>query len=489
MEAILTMATKTVGVGVIGFGTVGTGVVRLLLEDPARLEAVAGCRIELRHVCDIDLVRSRGVAVPPALLTDQVDRIINDPQVQVAVETVGGTTFAVDLMKRLLAAGKDVVTANKAALAKRGPELFEAARKAGRSISFEASCAAGIPIIRALRDGLVANRMSGLTGILNGTCNYILTQMSQTGAAYEDALAGAQKLGYAEADPTLDVNGEDTRHKLAILAGLAFGAEVRLEDIYVEGIEGVDALDISHGARLGYVLKLLAVGRMVGTVPFSGLGTVPFSGRLEKGAVPLASEAKGAVPISQQREMGTAPRMSLRVHPTFVPAGSPLATVSGADNAVLVTGHAVGNTFYVGPGAGEMPTASSIVADIIDAAIGRAKLTFDHAAWLAGRRLSLPAMPIHEIESRYYLRFDVLDKPGVLASLAGVLGANDISVASVFQQELRNPNCVPVVITTHMAREGNVTTALEEIRRLPIVTGRIVRIRLLSGADGEARRS
>jgi homoserine dehydrogenase len=442
VEANFTMAAKTIGVGVIGFGTVGTGVVRLLLEDPARLEAAAGCRIELRHVCDIDLVRPRGVAVPPALLTDQVERIINDPKVQVAVETVGGTTFAVDLMKRLLAAGKDVVTANKAALAKRGPELFEAARKAGRSISFEASCAAGIPIIRALRDGLVANRMTALTGILNGTCNYILTQMSQTGATYEDALAGAQKLGYAEADPTLDVNGEDTRHKLAILAGLAFGAEVRLDDVYVEGIAGVDALDISHGARLGYVLKLLAVGRVAG----------------------------GA--------------MSLRVHPTFVPAGSPLATVSGADNAVLVTGHAVGNTFYVGPGAGEMPTASSIVADIIDAAIGRAKLTFDHAAWLAGRRLSLPAQPIHEIESRYYLRFDVLDKPGVLASLAGVLGANDISVASVFQQELRNPNCVPVVITTHMAREGNVTTALEEIRRLPVVTGRIVRIRLLSGSDG-----
>ena len=435
---------KTIGVGVIGFGTVGTGVVRLLLEDAQRLEAAAGCRLVLRHVCDIDLKRPRGVAVPPALLTDQVDRVINDPEVQVAVETVGGTTFAVDLMKRLLAAGKDVVTANKAALAKRGPELFEAARAAGRSISFEASCAAGIPIIRALRDGLVANRISALTGILNGTCNYILTQMSETGASYADALAGAQKLGYAEADPTLDVNGEDTRHKLAILAGLAFGAEVRVDDIYVEGIAGVDALDIGYGQRLGYVLKLLAVGRMV----------------------------DGA--------------MSLRVHPTFVPAGSPLATVSGADNAVLVTGHAVGDTFYVGPGAGEMPTASSIVADIVDAAIGRAKLTFDHVAWLAGRRLALPVMPIQEIRSRYYLRFDVLDKPGVLAALAGVLGNHQISVASVFQQEIRDPNCVPVVITTHMAREGDVAAALEEIRRLPVVTGRIVRIRLLATREGAA---
>jgi homoserine dehydrogenase len=435
---------KTIGVGVIGFGTVGTGVVRLLLEDAARLEEVTDCRLVLRHVCDVDLTRPRGVAVPKELLTNQVERIIADPEVQVAVETVGGTTFAVDLMKRLLAAGKDVVTANKAALAKRGPELFEAARKAGRSISFEASCAAGIPIIRALRDGLVANRITAITGILNGTCNYILTQMSSTGAAYEAALAGAQKLGYAEADPTLDVSGGDTAHKLAILAGLGFGAAVNVEDVYVEGIADVDAFDIEYGARLGYTLKLLAVGRVT----------------------------DGA--------------MSLRVHPTFVPSGSPLATVAGADNAVLVTGHAVGDTFYVGPGAGEMPTASSIVADIVDAAIGRAKLTFDHVAWLSGRRQTLRAMPVQEIQSRYYLRFDVLDKPGVLASLAGVLGRHDISVASVLQQEFRRPEAVPVVITTHMAREGNVTTALEEIRRLPQVTGRIVRIRMLSPDQGAA---
>jgi homoserine dehydrogenase len=451
---------KTIGVGVIGFGTVGTGVVRLLLEDPARLEEAAGCRLELRHVCDIDLTRPRGVAVPQALLTDKVDRIINDPAVQVAVETVGGTTFAVDLMKRLLAAGKDVVTANKAALAKRGPELFEAARKAGRSISFEASCAAGIPIIRALRDGLVANRITALTGILNGTCNYILTQMSTTGASYEDSLAAAQKLGYAEADPALDVSGGDTGHKLAILAGLAFGAEVNLDDIYVEGIVGVDASDIVYGAQLGYVLKLLAVGRVAEAVPFSS--------------------DKGAVPISQQREMGTAPHLSLRVHPTFVAAGSPLATVLGVDNAVLVTGHAVGDTFYVGPGAGEMPTASSIVADIIDAAIGRAKITFDHAAWLAGRRRRLPVLPVQEVRSRYYLRFVVLDMPGVLASLAGVLGRHEISVASVLQHESKRAESVPVVITTHMAREGDVTAALEEIRRLPMVTGPIVRIRMLT---------
>ncbi|MBE3069443.1 MAG: homoserine dehydrogenase [Planctomycetes bacterium] len=435
---------KSIGVAVIGFGTVGTGVVRLLLEDADRLAQVAGVRLVLRHVCDVDLARPRGVAVPPGLLTDQVDRILADPEVGIAVETVGGTTFAVDLMKRLLAAGKDVVTANKAALAKRGGELFAAARQAGRSISFEASCAAGIPIIRALRDGLVANRLTALTGILNGTCNYILTQMSSTGASYDTALAGAQAKGYAEADPTLDVSGEDTRHKLAILAGLAFNAEVRVDDIHVEGIAGIDPSDITYGAQLGYVLKLLAVGRVV----------------------------DGAV--------------SLRVHPTFVAAGSPLATVSGVDNAVLVTGHAVGNTFYVGPGAGEMPTASSIVADVVDAAIGRARLTADHMAWLAGRRQAMPVQPIRDIRSRYYLRFDVRDEPGVLATIAGILGRHHISVASVLQHESVHSESVPLVITTHEAREGDVAAALDDIRGLPVVTGRKVRIRMLA-TQQEAR--
>jgi len=432
------------GVAVIGFGTVGCGVVRLLLEDGPRIAEATGCRLVLRHVCDLDLKRPRPVAVPKELLTDQVDSVINDPSVAVAVETVGGTTFAVDLMKRLLAAGKDVVTANKAALAKRGPELFEAARKAGRSISFEASVAAGIPIIRAIRDGLVANRITALTGILNGTCNYILTQMSSTGAAYAKALSEAQAKGYAEADPTLDVSGEDTRHKLAILAGLAFGAEVNVGDIYLEGIAGIDPDDITYGKQLGYTLKLLAVARIV----------------------------DGA--------------MSLRVHPTFVPASSPVATVSGIDNAVLVTGHAVGDTFYVGPGAGMMPTGSSIVADIVDAAIGRARITAGSVAWLAGRRIALPVQPMQEIRSRYYLRFVVADQPGVLAAVTGALGRNRISVASVLQYESDSPRGVPLVITTHIAREGDLAAALDEIRRLPVVSGPAVRIRMLATREESA---
>jgi homoserine dehydrogenase len=268
--------------------------------------------------------------------------------------------------------------------------------------------------------------------------------MSCTGALYEDALAEAQAKGYAEADPTLDVGGEDARHKLAILAGLGFGANINLEDVYVEGIAGLQPADIAYGAQVGYVLKLLAIGRCAG----------------------------GA--------------MSLRVHPTFVPAGSPLATVSGVNNAVLVTGHAVGDTFYVGPGAGEMPTASSIVADLVDAAMGRARVTFENIAWLAGRAQPLPVLPMSEIRTRYYLRFEVLDKPGVLGSIAGALGRHDISVASVLQHEPARPDAVPLVITTHRAREGNVARALDEIRRLPIVNGPAVRIRMLAGnGEGE----
>jgi len=428
---------RAIGVAVIGFGTVGTGVVRLLLEDADRLAEAAGVRLDLRRVCDVDLDRARGVSVPDGLLTANAQDCLDDPDVQILVETVGGTTVAVDLMKRALAAGKDVVTANKAALAERGDELFKAARDAGRSISFEASCAAGIPIIRAIRDGLIANRLSAITGILNGTCNYILTRMSSTGAAYADALAEAQAKGYAETDPTLDVSGGDARHKLAILAALALGTRVDVADVYVEGIEGISPHDIQFGSQLGYVLKLLAIGR-----------------REDDG-------------------------LTLRVHPTFIPATNPLATVGGANNAVLLTGHAVGDTFYTGPGAGQMPTASSIVADVVDAALGRAQTTFRSVSWLAGRGPDMPVKPIGKVRSRDYLRFDVLDHPGVLAGIAGVLGRHDISVASVLQHETTRPDSVPLVITTHEALEANVTSAMEEIQSLPTMAGPGVRIRML----------
>lgn len=425
------------GVAVVGFGTIGTGVVKLLLEDADRLAEASGCRLDLRHIVDVDLVRPRPLKVPEGLLHDDLDRVLSDPSVSVAVETIGGTTVAVDVMKQLLAAGKDVVTANKAALAERGTELFQAARDAGRSISFEASCGGGIPVIRAIRDGLIANRITALTGILNGTCNYILTQMTATGASYEAALTEAQQKGYAEPDPRLDVSGEDARHKLAILGGLAFGVDVRVDAISCEGIAEVDPSDIEFGGQLGYVLKLLAIGR-------------------------AGDEG-----------------VSLRVHPTFVSADSPLATVSGANNAVLVTGHAVGDTLYYGPGAGMMPTASAVVADVVDAALGRAGTTFEHLAWLAGRRTERRLRPMGRVVTRNYLRFDVVDRPGVLAEIAGVLGHHEISIASVLQHESADPEHVPLVVTTHDAPEANMAEAMEVIRGLATVRGRSVRIRML----------
>ncbi len=428
---------KTAGIAVIGFGTVGSGVVKLLLEDADLVAEAAGVRLELRHVCDVDLQRERPVTPPPDLLTGDLERVLADEATHVAIETIGGTTVAVDVMKRCLAAGKDVVTANKAALAERGEELLAAARDAGRSISFEASCAAGIPVIRAIRDGLIANRITALTGILNGTCNYILSQMTATGAAYDDALAEAQAKGYAEPDPTLDVTGDDAGHKLAILAGLAFGAAITFDDVYVEGIAGLAPADIRFGDQLGYTLKLLAIARA------------------DDGGV------------------------SLRVHPTFVPHASPLATVGGANNAVLVTGHAVGDTLYYGPGAGMMPTASSIVADCVDAALGRARTTFAHVAYLAGRHRALAVRPMDEVETRYYLRLEVADQPGVLAQVAGLLANVDISIASVLQYESRDPAHVPLVITTHTAREGNMARAMDTIRALPALRGQAVRIRML----------
>ncbi len=431
----------TIGVAVIGFGTVGTGIVKLLLEDAERLADAAGVRLELRHVVDVDLDTPRPVQVPEGVMTDDLERVLADAETRVAVETIGGTTVAVDVMKRFLAAGKDVVTANKAALAERGTELFDAAREAGRSISFEASCAAGIPVIRAIRDGLIANRLTALTGILNGTCNYILTQMSTEYHSYDKALRDAQAKGYAEADPTLDVTGEDARHKLAILAGMAFGAEVHLDDVYVEGIKGVHLSDLVYGGELGYVLKLLAIGRLV----------------------------EGA--------------LTLRVHPTFVPADSPLANVFDANNAVLLTGHAVGDTLYYGPGAGMMPTASSIVADIIDAALGRAGATFRHIAWLAGRRTRYPVRSMDETWTRNYLRLDVQDRPGVLGEITSVLGRHEIGIASVLQQEPEDPEHVPLVITTHGAHEGRMNAAMKQIRSLETVKGRSTRIRMLPDAE------
>ncbi|MBN2581658.1 MAG: homoserine dehydrogenase [Planctomycetes bacterium] len=428
---------QSANVAIIGFGTVGTGVARILLESGDALAARAGLRLNLKYICDTDLARPRGVQVPQGILTDSLDRVLADGDIRIVCELVGGTTIAYDIVEKALKAGKDVVTANKALLAERGMPLLKLAAERGRSIAFEASVAGGIPLILSVRDGLVANRISAVTGIVNGTCNYILTSMTEGGISYEQALAEAQQKGYAEADPTLDVSGGDSAHKLTILSWLAFGAPVRFEDVYCEGIQRIQPADIQFALELGYRVKLLAIG--------------------------------------ERNEDG---RLSLRVHPAFVPRSNPLAHVGGAYNAVTVHGDAVGDTLYYGLGAGQMPTASAVVADLVDTALGRTAITFKHRR-LFDEAAASAVRGIEDIESRYYLRFEVLDRPGVLASITGILGRHDISISSCLQHEPIDATHVPLIIMSHLAREGNIRRALAEIETLETVRREPAMIRVI----------
>ena len=430
------MDSKTCHVGIIGFGTVGSGVARILLEDGAKIQAKTGIEIALRRICDLDIATDRGVTLPEGILTSDLDEVIDDPEIEVIIQLVGGTTAAKDLMLRAIAAGKDVVTANKALLAEAGRELFQAAKAQGTSISFEASVGGGIPVIAAIRDGLIANDVSSIMGIVNGTCNYILSQMAAVGTPYEQALAEAQEKGYAEADPTLDVEGGDSAHKLAILAAIGFAADFHYHEVYVEGITHIDPVDIAYAAELGYTLKLLAIGKRFGN------------------------------------------ELELRVHPTLLPNEHPLAAVHDVFNAVCVTGSSVGETMFYGRGAGQMPTASAVVADVVDILLGKAKHTFDHMRLFPGRTESLRVRSIDEVESRYYLRFDALDRPGVLAQIAGEFGRHDISIASLMQKERHATQAVPLIVMTHQAREANLRQALADIEPHRVFEGTPVVIRV-----------
>ncbi|NQT88252.1 homoserine dehydrogenase [bacterium] len=430
------MNAKTRSVGLVGFGTVGTGVARILLQNAEPIAAKTGLDIALKRVCDIDVARDRGVAIPDGRMTTNVDDVLGDPEVEVVIELVGGTTFARELVLRALAAGKCVVTANKALIAEHGRELFDAARANGVSIAFEAAVGGGIPIVVGLRDGLIANDIQSVMGIVNGTSNYILTRMANEGARYDDVLADAQAHGYAEADPTLDVGGGDSAHKLAILAALGFAADFDHDDIYVEGIADTDAQDIGYAAELGYTLKLLAIGKRT-------------DGGLE-----------------------------LRVHPTLLPDEHPLASVHDVFNAIFVTGHAVGDTMFYGRGAGEMPTASAVVADIVDTLLGKAKLTFEQMHLLPGQTPRVALRDIGEVETRYYLRFNVKDQPGVMAKVTGEFGRHGISIASVIQKERHISRAVPLVIMTHRAREADLRRALADIEPHGVTEGPPVVIRV-----------
>ena len=433
------MKAKTVKIGIVGYGTVGTGVAKILFENADVISERTGLNLELVRVVDTDISSPRKFQLPEGILTDKLNVLLEDKSIDIALELVGGTTFAKDLQLQLLRSGKHVVTANKALLAEHGPELFREALNTDRCIAFEASCCGGIPIVSALRTGLAANQIKAFYGIFNGTCNYILTHMTRHGAAFSEVLKEAQDKGYAETDPTLDINGMDTAHKLAILAGLAFNCGIGMDEIHVEGIENVDIADIRNAREMGYILKLLAIG-----------------------------------------EKDTDGRISLRVHPAFISEQTPLARVDGPFNAVSVFGNAVGNVMFYGRGAGMMATASAVVADIIDIALGSSQPIFENLAMASEGKQPVTFKPADELNGRFYIRIMAKDEPGVFARYGHVLGKHEISISGVIQHERTGPdNTVPVVITTHPTQQKNMTAALLELEHLDVISGKPVCIRIV----------
>ncbi len=430
---------KPVQVGLIGFGTVGSGVVRLLTQHGERFLRRLGGPLVLKKVADLDLERPRPVPLDPALLTGNSQEILDDPEIDIIVELIGGTTEAYDLVLAALDRGKHVVTANKALLAVHGNELFHKALQRGVEIGFEASVCGGIPIILTLRQGLAANAIGEIFGILNGTSNYILTKMSATGETFQAALQEAQLQGIAEADPTLDVEGIDAAHKLALLMALAYGAQIDFAAIHVEGISRLEPIDIQFAKEFGYQIKLLAITRDDGQ------------------------------------------SVEARVHPTMIPLDHIMASVMGANNAVYITSDAAGSILLYGPGAGMMPSASAVAADLIDLAYnishgveGRVPPLGVNDAQHNRRRVK----PLDDIVTHYYLRFAAQDRPGVLSKISGILAQYDISIAAVIQKGRQSRGAVPVVMITHEAREANVQQALAQIHRLDIISEEAILIRI-----------
>ncbi|MBC8106413.1 MAG: homoserine dehydrogenase [Anaerolineae bacterium] len=436
------MATP-VGITLLGCGIVGSGVIRILNEQRELLQRRTGLVFEVRHVVVRDLEKHKAQSSILPFTTD-VDAALNDPRVTMVVELIGGVEDANTHVEKALRIGTPVVTANKSLLASRGPELFALARANDTCIAFEASCGGGIPIINALSHGLIANRIDALVGIVNGTCNVILTRMTKNGWSYEQALAEAQKAGFAEADPTLDISGRDAAQKLALLASLAFNVRITERDIHVEGIESIQPQDIAFARDLGYVIKLLV--------------------------------------IAQRGDLGSdagSDRISLRVHPTLVHQSDVLADVSGSFNAISVYGNALGHTSFYGRGAGQMPTASAVVSDMIGVALGTTPLAFEQLKIYPDTTPIADVLPFEQLETRYYLRLSARDVPGVLAEVAEALGRNGISLSAVLQRESDEGQHVPVVITTHKAREGSMRAALHAIDRLMTVEPPTVCLRIL----------
>ncbi len=422
---------QTINVGLVGFGTVGTGVAKIITEAGPALKRRAGAKISLKRIADIDLSRDRGVRLDKdTIMTTDAKEILDDKDIHVVIELIGGKEPAKSILLEAMRGKKHVITANKALLASDGLELFETAVRQDVEIGFEAAVAGGIPIIRALREGLVGNSILSIRGIVNGTANYILSTMSEEGGEFEEVLSQAIQKGYAEADPALDIDGYDSAHKLSILAALAYGVRVPPESIFTEGIRKITSMDIHYARDLGYTIKLLALSKKSG-------------GGLE-----------------------------VRVHPTMIPSNHLLASVGHVYNAIYLTGDHVGPVMFYGKGAGMMPTASAVVSDIIDIARGMTKS--------CGRRMpplgfygfsadELAVNPISDLVTKYYIRFPVVDKPGVLSMISGALGRHGISIHSVIQEGRQNSGPVHIIMLTHESREKDLVAALGEINQMDVV--------------------
>jgi homoserine dehydrogenase len=422
---------SSVSVGLIGFGTVGTGVAKVLIENAALIRRRVGVPVNLVRVADLDTKRDRGIRLPDGVLTADLRAVLDDPSIDIVLELMGGYDAAKQVILEAMAKGKQVVTANKALLAVHGEELFEAASRHHVDLGFEASVGGGIPIIRALAQGLAANAIRSMYGIINGTSNYILSRMTREGHGFAEVLAEAQRAGFAEADPTFDVDGIDSAHKLSIMVTLAYGTPVNFKEIYTEGITHLTPLDIAYAREFGYTVKLLGIAKF------------------------LESEIEA------------------RVHPTMIPSDSPVAQVEGVYNAIQLVGDAVGDIVLYGQGAGSLPTGSAVASDVID--IARNLLTgasgrVPPASFQRDQRRPLRIRPMEEIASLYYLRFMVVDRPGVLSQISGVLGQHGISISSVLQKGRKEGQTVPVVIMTHTAIERNVQAALRDINRMAFVS-------------------
>ena len=428
-----------INIGIIGFGTIGAGTAKILINNAEIIKRRLGLPVVLKRIADLDIKKDRGIKLEKDVLTEKAEDILNDPDIDIVIELIGGYEPAKKFILKAIENKKNVVTANKALLAVHGEEIYKAASVKKVDIGFEGSVGGGIPIIRVLKEGLAANNILSIYGIINGTSNYILTKMTNEGKAFSDVLSEAQRLGYAEADPTFDIEGIDSAHKLAVLTTLAFGTPVKFDNIYTEGITKVTPLDIEYAKEFGYKIKLLAISKMD-------------NGEIE-----------------------------VRVHPTMVPNEYLISTVEGVFNAIYVAGDAVGETMFYGRGAGDMPTGSAVVSDIIEIArdiinnsIGRVP----SPAFQLNERKALKIKKMDDIVCPFYLRFMAMDNPGVLSKISGVLGEHNISIASMIQKGRKEGGAVSVVMMTHEAKEKDIQDALTEIDKMSFVSAKTAFIRV-----------